>query len=47
VANRIQVYGRETRPVVEYYRDAGKLREVDGEASIQSVGDALFAAVSA
>jgi len=47
VANRIQVYGRETRPVVEYYRDAGKLREVDGEAYIQSVGDALFAAVSA
>ena len=47
VTNRIQVYGRETRPVVEYYRAVGKLREIDGEASIQSVSDALFAAVSA
>ena len=47
VTNRIQVYRRETRPVVEYYGAAGKLREIDGEASIQSVGDALFAAVSA
>lgn len=47
VTNRIQVYRRETRPVVEYYRAAGKLQEIDGEASIQSVGDALFAAVSA
>ena len=45
VTNRIQVYGRETRPVVEYYRAAGKLREIDGEASVQSVGDALLAAV--
>ena len=46
VANRIQVYDRETRPVVEYYRAAGKLREIDGEASVQIVGDALLAAVS-
>ena len=46
VTNRIRVYGRETRPVVEYYRAEGKLREIDGEASIQSVGDALMTAVS-
>ena len=45
VTNRIQVYGRETRPVVEYYRAARKLREIDGEASIQSVSDALLVAV--
>jgi adenylate kinase len=47
VTNRIQVYSRETEPVVDYYRAAGTLREIDGEASIQSVGDALIAAVSA
>ena len=46
VTNRIRVYGRETRPVVEYYRAEGKLREIDGEASIQSVGDSLMTAVS-
>jgi adenylate kinase len=45
VANRIQVYARETRPVVDHYNDAGKLREIDGEASIETVGDALLAAV--
>ena len=47
VTNRIQVYSRETGPVVDYYRATGTLREVEGEASIQAVGDALIAAVSA
>ncbi len=46
VENRIQVYGRETRPVVDYYRAMGNLREVDGEAPIQSVAASLQAAVS-
>lgn len=46
VTNRIQVYSRETKPVVDYYRTSGKLREVDGEAPIQAVAASLLTAVS-
>lgn len=46
VTNRIQVYSRETKPVVDYYRASGKLREVDGEAPIQAVAASLLTAVS-
>jgi len=45
VAKRIQVYTDETEPVVQYYRQAGKLAEVDGEATIEEVGKALTAAL--
>jgi adenylate kinase family enzyme len=30
--------------LVEYYRGTGKLREIDGESSIEQVGRALLAA---
>ena len=46
VTKRIQVYMDETEPVVQYYRQAEKLTEVDGEASVEEVGQALVAAVS-
>ena len=46
VTNRIQIYSRETKPVVDYYRASGKLREVDGEAPIQAVAASLLTAVS-
>ncbi|MDP6059359.1 MAG: adenylate kinase [Pirellulaceae bacterium] len=46
VTQRIQIYSDETEPVVEYYRSGGKLREIDGEASIDVVGEASLAAVS-
>ena len=45
VAKRIQVYTEETEPVVQYYRQDGKLVEVDGEATIDEVGKALMAAL--
>ena len=45
VARRIEVYNQETQPVVDYYRDAGNLTEIDGEQSVEAVGDALSAAV--
>jgi adenylate kinase len=37
VSERIRVYLRDTVPVVEYYRERGILREVDGTRDIDSV----------
>jgi adenylate kinase len=36
VANRLKVYEEQTKPLVDYYRNTGKLVEVD---ALQSVGD--------
>ena len=47
VARRIEVYNQETQPILDYYREAGILSDVDGEQSVESVGDALQSAVSA
>lgn len=46
VETRIQVFLTETSPLVEYYREAGKLAEVNGEGTIEEVGDALIAEVA-
>ena len=43
VETRIQVYLSETSPLIDYYREAGKLAEVNGEGTIDEVGDALMA----
>ncbi len=45
VEKRIEVYAQDTEPLVEYYRGAGKLVEVDGERSVAEVGDALVEAL--
>ncbi len=45
VKKRIRVYAEETEPLVQYYRDGGKLAELDGEGSIEEVWRALIAAV--
>ena len=37
VSERIKVYIQDTIPVVEYYRDRGILREIDGTRGIDSV----------
>lgn len=37
VRNRIRVYERQTRPVLDYYRQRGLLREVQGDQSIDGV----------
>jgi adenylate kinase len=39
VSERIKVYLRETAPVIEYYRNHGVLREVDGTRDIDDVAD--------
>ena len=46
VGTRIRVYADETEPLVGYYRGAGKLEDIDGEGSIETVGRALAAAIA-
>lgn len=46
VGKRLEVFFAETEPLVEYYRKAGNLKEVNGEASIEDVGDAIEAVLS-
>ena len=45
VKKRIQVYLEETAPLIEHYRSAGILAEVDGEGSIEGVGRELTALI--
>jgi adenylate kinase len=45
VVKRLRVYFDETAPLVEYYRKAGILREVDGEGTVEQVGAALLEAL--
>ena len=42
VGKRLEVYFSETAPLIDYYRAAGILREVDGEQSIEEVGTELI-----
>ncbi len=45
--HRLRVYQEQTAPLVEYYRRAGLLVDVDGEQSIEDVAADLRAAVEA
>ena len=45
VRRRFQVYLEETEPLIEYYRKAGKLTEVDGGGPIEEVYTALMKAL--
>lgn len=47
VAKRLEVYDLQTRPLVEYYRKAAKLVEVDALQSVKSVADRIAAALGA
>ena len=45
VAKRLDVYDEQTRPLIAYYRNAGKLIEVDALASVASVAERIAAAL--
>jgi adenylate kinase len=45
VKHRIEVYFDQTSPLISYYRDHGKLVEIDGRQSIDQVTQDLLAAV--
>ena len=46
VTNRIRVFLDQTRPLIEYYQQAGSLLEVDGTQSIEKVGADLLAGLA-
>lgn len=46
IKQRLNVYHRSTAPLVEYYRDAGLLLEVDGTKSPDKVTEAIVEALS-
>ncbi len=46
VKQRLEVYFAQTTPLIEYYTQAGKLLEVDGEGEINVVGRRIITALS-
>lgn len=46
VANRFDVYARETAPLIEHYRTRGLLSAVDGEGSVEEVGARIARAIA-
>ena len=45
IKKRLAVYTQETAPLIDYYAERGKLIEVDGEGSAESVGKRIIAAL--
>ncbi len=45
VKKRVQVYMKETAPVIDYYKEQSKLVEVDGEQVVEKVTKDLKTAV--
>ncbi len=45
VKRRIEVYYKQTSPLIDYYRDHGKLVEIDGTQSIDQVTEDLMASL--
>ena len=45
IGKRLETYFGETEPLVDYYRKAGVLREVDGEGTVDEVRTAIGAAL--
>jgi len=46
VERRLDVYFEETEPLVKYYRQLGKLRQVSGEGSVDEVSGSIMVALS-
>ena len=45
VAARLQVYHEQTKPLIDYYREQGVLREVDGTQEMEEVFEAIKALI--
>jgi adenylate kinase len=45
VSRRLEEYKRSTAPLIDYYRQSGRLIEIDGEAPVNEVFDKLLAAI--
>ncbi|MBE7181959.1 MAG: adenylate kinase [Terriglobus roseus] len=42
-AERMRVFGEQTAPVIEHYRDLGRFEEVDGEQAVEAVTEQIAA----
>jgi adenylate kinase len=47
VAERLRVYENQTRPLIDFYRDQGLLREINGEGELDEVTERLEEALEA
>lgn len=47
IRNRLDVYARETEPIVAIYRDRGALVEIDGEGSVEEVATRILHGLAA
>ncbi|MBO6097713.1 MAG: adenylate kinase [Bacteroidales bacterium] len=45
VTNRIQTYHAKTEPLINYYKEAGLYKEIDGVGTIEEVRERIFAAM--
>lgn len=45
ITARLDVYGRQTMPLVNYYRAQGLLREIDGVGKVEEIKDRVFQAL--
>jgi adenylate kinase len=45
VANRLKVYEKQTAPLVNYYRERGLLREIDGVGAVDEIRARVFGAL--
>jgi adenylate kinase len=41
ISSRLDVYREQTEPVIEYYRERGKLRTIDAEGNVEQIYDRL------
>lgn len=46
IKRRIGLFHEHTEPVIEYYREKGKLCEVDGEKTIEEINDEIISALN-
>ncbi|MDJ1181830.1 adenylate kinase [Roseofilum casamattae] len=47
IRHRLKVYNEETQPLIQFYRDGGKLKEVKGDRSVEQVTQDLQGALAA
>lgn len=40
-SNRIEVYNKETKPLIDYYKKAGNLTDIDGSTGLENVFDTI------
>jgi adenylate kinase len=45
IKKRLEVYSKETAPLIDYYRRQGRLLEIAGEGGVKAVGERIVAAL--